>query len=223
MAQKSTLPWPALIGIGLLALLLGLWLGTPTPPKTMDPRALNQLQSQLEAGTLLPHPRPLIDATLERGDGQAFTRNDLKDQWSVLFFGYTRCPDVCPMELSMLGQTLRILEKQGAAQPTGIFVSVDPQRDSAANAQEFAEFFHPDFIGVTGQEEAISQWTRSLGILFERDYYLGKDDPDIYLINHSAGLIVIGPSGEQVALFSPPHNAEKVAADLRVLMQRYPH
>jgi protein SCO1/2 len=188
----------------------------------MDPRALNQLQSQLEAGTLLPHPRPLIDAALERGDGQTFTRKDLKGQWSVLFFGYTRCPDVCPMELSMLGQTLRILEKQGAAQPTGIFVSVDPQRDSAANAQEFAEFFHPDFIGLTGQEEAISQWTRSLGVLFERDYYLGKEDPDIYLINHSAGLIVIGPSGEQVALFSPPHSAEKVAASLRVLMRGYP-
>jgi protein SCO1/2 len=223
MAQKSTLPWPALIGIGLLALLLGLWLGTPTPPKGMDPRALNQLQSQLQAGTLLPRPRPLIDTTLERSTGQAFGREDLHDQWSVLFFGYTRCPDVCPMELSMLGQTLRILEKQGAAQPTGIFISVDPQRDSAANAQEFAEFFHPDFIGLTGNEEAIKQWTRSLGILFERDYYLGKDDPDIYLINHSAGLIVIGPSGEQVALFSPPHNADKVAADLRVLMQRYPH
>lgn len=223
MAKKSTLPWPALIGIGLIALLLGLWLGTPTPPKSLDPRALNQLQNQLQAGTLLPRPRPLIDAALQRGDGKPFTRENLRGQWSVLFFGYTRCPDVCPMELSMLGQTLRILEKQGAATPTGIFVSVDPQRDSAADAQTFAEFFHPSFIGLTGNEEAIQQWTRSLGVLFERDYYLGKDDPDIYLINHSAGLIVIGPSGEQVALFSPPHSAEKVAADLRVLMQSYPN
>jgi protein SCO1/2 len=223
MAKKSGLPWPALIGIGLLALLLGLWLGTPTPPKSIDPRTLNQLQSQLQAGTLLPHPRPLVDAALKRSNGQAFTRSDLHGQWSVLFFGYTRCPDVCPMELSMLGQALRILEKNGAEQPTGIFISVDPQRDTATNAQEFAEFFHPSFIGLTGDENSISQWTRGLGVLFERDYYLGKDDPDVYLINHSASLMVIGPRGEQVALFSPPHSADKVATDLRILMQNYPY
>ncbi len=222
MAKSTPLPWPALLGIGLLALLLGLWLGAPTPPKGLSPHALQQLQSQLQVGTLLPRPRPQVNAPLQRGDGSAFTPADLRGHWSVLFFGYTRCPDVCPMELSMLGQTLRLLEKQGADQPTGIFVSVDPQRDSAAQAQEFAEFFHPAFIGLTSNEEAIQIWTRSLGILFERDYYLGKQDPAVYLVNHSASLIVIGPSGEQVALFTPPHNAEALAADLRRLMQQYP-
>lgn len=222
MAKKSSLPWPALIGLALVALLLGLWLGTPTPAKKPSSQALDALQRQLQAAVLLPRPRALPEVALVRGNGEAFTHNDLRNEWSVLFFGYTRCPDVCPMELSMLGQTLRLLEKQGAAVPTGIFVSVDPQRDSAADAQTYAEFFHPRFIGLTGEEEAIQQWSRSLGVLYERDYYLGKDDPDVYLINHSAGLMVIGPSGEQVAVFSPPHSAATVAADLRVLMQNDP-
>lgn len=201
------LPRPILLTIvAVLALVAGLltahgWRQIQTPPAI--------------GGTLLPTPRPIPEFSLLTAAGQPFTNADLQGHWSVFFFGFTHCPDVCPMTLATLNRTAQQL---GANSPQFVFVTVDPMRDTPDVLGPYVHYFNPDFIGVTGSQAAIAALTQALGIAYT---YTPGETPDSYTVDHSAALLLFNPRGELAAVFTPPHKGEALAHDLRALQAYY--
>jgi protein SCO1/2 len=174
----------------------------------------------LQQGTLLPSAKPIVDFRLLDPKGEPFTLNELQGHWTFAFFGFTHCPDVCPTSLAMLAQVIRKLENNSEldAVPRGLFISVDPQRDTPEALANYLPYFHPDFIGATGDSGEILKLTRQLGIIYAKAQS-GNDDN--YLVDHSAAIILFDPDGNYHALFNVPHDPEKIASDFVLVKQFY--
>lgn len=201
--------------LAILALLAGItaaWLLNPTPA---DKASALKLQS----GTaLIGQTRPLPPFTLLDHKGQSFGNDQLLGKWSFMFFGYTHCPDVCPTTMNTLNETMENVARNGDANATQvIFVSVDPERDKLEPLEGYVRYFNPDFIGLTGSAEAIKGLTSELGILHLK--VPNPKDPDNYLVDHTASILLVGPQGQLLALFGAPHQASQLADDLHTLRQ----
>lgn len=172
--------------------------------------------SALATGTLLPTPRDLPALQLQRGDGSAFSLNELKGQWSVLFFGFTNCPDICPTTLTTLAQVDKSLADVPAERrPRIVFVSVDPQRDTPAVVERYVKFFNPRFLGVTGTQQQIEALTRAVGV----PVIINRDANGGYTVDHAANLLLLNRNGQMAGVFSPPFEVNALSADLRRLAE----
>ncbi|HWW22043.1 MAG TPA: SCO family protein [Steroidobacteraceae bacterium] len=162
----------------------------------------------LVSGTWLPSRRPVAEFHLEDLSGQGFTLQNLRGHPTLLFFGFTHCPDVCPITLATLAQAQRTVPLPGAQV---VFISIDPQRDSAANMSEYLSAFSKDFIGARGDEAALGPLLKSLGAIAERERL-----PDgNYTLDHSATLYLLDGQARLAAVFSPPFKTADLTADLR--------
>lgn len=171
----------------------------------------------LDAGpdvTVLRAPLPLPDFALSDHHGRVFDAGRFDERWSFVFFGYTYCPDVCPATLS----TFRAVEERLAGEPNlqYVFVSVDPERDTAERLAEFVPYFHPDFIGVTGPPEEIVNFTSGIGVYHQKSE--GATGPD-YLMDHSISVMLIDPERRLAAIFSAPKDPDAIAAAFRKIRE----
>jgi len=167
----------------------------------------------------LPSARALAPFTLVDHHNKPFTQDSLIGQWSFAFFGYTHCPDVCPNALGMLKRVQTLLETAGDTPlPRVLFVSVDPARDTPETLASYISYFHPSFVGLSGEDEELMRVTRQLGILYGRSP--GGSDED-YLVDHSATIILLNPEGHFQAVFGMPHDPEKIAADFVAIRNWY--
>lgn len=148
--------------------------------------------------------KQLTDFNLTQHQGGAFTLAHLKGKWNFIFFGYTHCPDICPVTLTLLRQVKQKL----AAHPEYvddtqyIFVSVDGQRDTPEKLAEYVNYFDPQLIGVSGTEQQVNALTRQLGIVYIRQ---PEATAGQYFIDHSATIVLINPQGEIAEQFMAPH------------------
>ena len=174
----------------------------------------------LKQATLLTPAKPIQPFTLHDSNGQPFTLEQLTGHWSLLFFGYTHCPDVCPTTLQTLATMVKRLQANypDTDIPQVVFVSVDPARDDDQRLNKFVHYFNKQFVGVTGTPEQIENLTRQLGIIFAK--VKGSTSGD-YLVDHSAAIILIDPKGNFSALFGVPHNPEHIASDLATIEHYY--
>lgn len=162
-------------------------------------------------GVLWPQSKALTAFTLDDHHGKAFTLDAMRGRWTVLFFGYTHCPDVCPVTLSVLSNALALMGEAGADPPQVVFVSVDPKRDSLEHLAAYVSYFDPRFLGVTGDDARLQAFARQLGVL----YVLTEPDANgDYLVDHTAALFLIDPRGHLVALFHAPHSAKTIAQNI---------
>lgn len=212
-----------LIVMAALAAGLGLWAaqvafsGRPAAAGPAPAPALDQ--APLAAVRLFSSPRALPDFRLEQSDGSALTQAELRGRWTVVFLGFTHCPDVCPTTLSELAQAQKAWALLDAAvRPRVLFVSVDPARDSAAKTGEYAAYFHPDTLAATAQEPALQAFASSLGLVYMK---VETTDGD-YTMDHSTPLVLLDPQGRQVGLIRPPFVAADIAADLALLAKGAP-
>jgi len=196
-----------------------------------------QQNPTLESATLLPAAKKLGAFKLTHFDQGEFTLDDIKGDWSLLFFGYTRCPDVCSTELYTLAGMMAQIEQDPSvveSAPQVVFVSVDPQQDKPKSLQEYASYYHKSFKGVTGQQQEVDKLTTATGIFYERVYHQSgqvlslKEGDDIpaglensYLVNHSATIVLTNPDGDMHALFSAPHNPEVMIRDLAAIQRAW--
>ncbi len=167
------------------------------------------------SATYLPGGKPVTEFSLVDSRGRPFDHDALEGRWSLLFFGYTYCPDVCPMTLNVMANAYRRIEEAGGETPQVVLVSVDPQRDTPERLAEYTGYFHPDFIGATGERDQIDRLTKSLGVA-----YAIHEDPDgdgQYLVDHSGMVFAINPNGDFQALFSDTFDAEQIAHDYLAL------
>ncbi|MEO0997362.1 MAG: SCO family protein [Pseudomonadota bacterium] len=170
----------------------------------------------LAAGTAIVPPRPLTPFSLQFGDAGVFDKSWLEGRHTLLFFGFANCPDICPTTLATLADTVERLRAAGSPEPAVVFVSVDPERDTPEAARDYARFFDASFHAATGDDPALKELTKPLGILF-MDVPLGSGG---YTVDHSTALLLIDPGARLAAVFSAPHDAETLARDLeRVLAE----
>ncbi len=152
--------------------------------------------------------------TMTNQDGRRVTERDFAGQYRLIYFGFTHCPDVCPTDLAVIGQALRRFEEsdpERAARVAPIFVSVDPERDTAAVLKEYVSAFHPRLVGLTGTKQQVADMVKRYGAYGE------KEDPTAgggYNVNHSRLAELIGPDGKPIALLPYEKGAEAVAAEL---------
>lgn len=195
-----------LIIIGAVALILGLIVAAMmSAPKG----------TAIASGTLLPQPRPLPAFTVTDQDGAEYTRDSMLGHWTVIFPGFTYCPDICP---TTLGE-LKAVEAQlgGDAEKVRIMLfSVDPERDTPATLKRYLAFFSPSFIGVTTPEPQLKQMAQTFGFAYIK---VEGETPDAYTMDHSAALILVNPQAQIAGYFTPPFDIDALSRDLRQIIQ----
>jgi len=168
-----------------------------------------------EYSTVLTKPIKLDEFLLTADDDSVFSNQSLEDKWSLLFFGYTHCPDVCPLTLHQLAQANKKLADKLDSTPNIIMVSVDPDRDTSEILQKYVRSFGENVSGVTGKNEELDKLTSQLGIFYKANKHEGEN----YSVNHSAAVILINKNAEFHAVFSAPHSIEHFVSDLPLLLK----
>lgn len=162
-----------------------------------------------------PEPRPLPEFSLIADDGRAAGRSVFAGRWSLVFFGYTHCPDACPTTLAMLHVLDgRLADLPPERRPVVWFVSVDPARDSVSLVHDYVRFFGEGFRGLTGSEEAIGKLTRELGVAVIVRHGAGGE----YTVDHTAAILLVDPTSSIRALFPAPHAVDAIDADYRTIV-----
>lgn len=159
------------------------------------------------------HPLPSFRLTRDHGE---FTEANLSGKWTFLFFGYTQCPDVCPLTLSAMKRVMQRLSEQNLALPQVVFVSVDPRRDTPQLLGEFVPAFDARFIGVTGSDENLEPLAQALGVKFMRHDGLDKNT---YTVDHTAHLYLIAPDRRLKSSFPFPHQEEFIVREYKQAIQ----
>jgi protein SCO1 len=171
---------------------------------------------QPQVATVLPEPLPLPEFTLRDQHDRPFTKASLRGQTSLLFFGFTHCPDICPATLQQLALARkRIAESSSAGSlPKIVLISVDPERDTPEKLDRYVSSFGEGVSAATGNAEAIRQLTSAIGIFFERQ----ELEDGGYTVSHSTAVLVIDREANLRALFSAPHKTQGFIDDLPLLM-----
>ncbi len=202
--------------VALAALLAGLllwvaffWQPQPQQPSTAARETLPQGVLDLRLAEL---GGPF---TLDTADGP-LSLKDLRGKVVLVYFGYTFCPDVCPTNLAIIATAFNQLTPEERAQVVGVFVSVDPQRDTVQRLKQYAAFFHPQIVGATGTPEQIAEVTKRYGASYQIGASAGTGD---YLVDHSAYTDVVDQQGH--LLFALPHAMapELIVETLRKLLK----
>lgn len=198
--------------VAIVALVLGLTVNKVLTSKGQgDPTVL------LDAGiVLLPQSRNLPELSLINQDGQTVEVDQLKNRWSLLFFGYTFCPDICPATLAQLRQLQGQLPPETLAKLRIVLVTVDPHRDTPEQLKKYLEYFDAGFIGLTGEEAIIQKLANGVSIPF----IPADTSKENYTVDHSGNLVLIGPDGKQRGFIRAPINNTKLAAQLPGLLDR---
>lgn len=163
---------------------------------------------------LLPQPRPLPAITLTGTDDQPQLMSELKGQWTLLFFGYTFCPDICPTTLAELRKLKSQLPAEALARLRIIMISVDPHRDTPQQLRDYLAFYKSDYFGLTGELADIQQLSNATSIPF----IPGDTSKEYYTVDHSGNLAVIGPDGRQRGFIRAPLDLPKLAQALPGLL-----
>jgi protein SCO1/2 len=200
------LPW--LILVVAVAAGFGLWLGqrvfAPSTP------AAAELASMLR----YPQPKAVPPFVLARADGSPLANEALQGRWTLAFFGFTHCPDVCPTTLAVFGQIEAQAKADPSAPPIALwFISVDPARDTPQVLGDYARYFSPAIVAATGTEAALAALAPALGIVYARSPLPAGG----YTVDHSAQIVVFDPQGRLAAIVRPPHDAAAILADLKSL------
>lgn len=168
-----------------------------------------------ERATLLSEPIALPVLGLVNQDGLPLGADFFKGRWTIVFFGFTSCPDICPTTLAALSLATRQLADLSPAQrPRVLMVTVDPERDDPARLSAYVRFYNPAFLGATGKPAAVAAAANAFGVPYAK-VTLPEGG---YTMDHGSGIFVVGPSGGIVAYSSAPHDASTIARDYRKVL-----
>jgi protein SCO1/2 len=196
--------------VALIALVIGL-----TVHKVLDRRGGADPAQLLDAGIiLLPQPRQVPALSLTDQDGKPLAVDELKGRWSLLFFGYTFCPDICPTTLAQMREVKGLLPAEARERLRVVLVSVDPNRDTPQQLKQYLGYFDPSFIGLTGDVQSIQTLANGVSIPF----IPADTSKPGYTVDHSGNLVIIGPDGRQRGFIRAPLNSQKLAAQLPALL-----
>lgn len=213
--------WVPMLLIAGIAVVAGVFAGNlklaDTDSEGRENHELSSIQDQLQNSLLFPDDfKSVPEFSLLQGTNEPLTQADLKGKWSVIFFGFTNCPDVCPVTLAEMNSAVTQLAEDSVQAPQVIFITVDPVRDTVEKMAEYVAYFNEEFIGGSGELTDITVLTRKLGIVAS---YTASDKGDnTYSVDHTASMLVIDPELRVRAKLNPPHKADTIVADLKTLL-----
>lgn len=199
-----------LASLGFVAIVVGMFFYSVTRPPVLS------VQELQERGiVVLPFARELNEFSLVDHRGADFDVTSLLGRWSFLFFGFSACPDVCPLALGALAQAERVLQNDADATLRDgfnvVFVTVDPERDDQQALAQYVEVFSPRFTGVTGSREQLAEFAQQLNVAFMQVPLEGGG----YSVDHTGNIVMINPRGHYHGFIKMPHDAEKILLGYR--------
>jgi protein SCO1/2 len=197
--------------VALAAVLAAAWLAGIDRESQSQARLLPD-----QVMTVLAEPKPLTDFALTDDRNRPFGPESLKGKWSFLFFGFTYCPDVCPTTLATLARARDAIAKNalGADDVQFVFVSVDPNRDTASGLRQYVRAFDPSFVGVTGDDAQLARLAGQLGAVYRVEITPGVEN---YPVSHSAAVYLLDPRARHHAVDTPPLDAEAISRRFNVV------
>jgi protein SCO1/2 len=178
-----------------MALLVGLFVFRLLTPAVMSPEQLRDL-----GVTVYEKPRRFSEDKLIDENGEPFDFSTLKGKWTLIFFGFTHCPDVCPTTMADMRSMLTQLDDEIAANTQVILVSTDPARDTPEKLKQYVHYFSPDFKALTGEFLDLQRFANQLNAAFTKVPGMGEN----YLIDHSANIVLLNPMGDYQGFMRPP-------------------
>jgi protein SCO1/2 len=204
--MNGKLTWPALVLVAALSAAAGVLVFQSIG---------RQAPGEQPALLVLPEPRDVPAFELTDQFGRPFGLDRLRGRWSLMFFGFTHCPDVCPSSLYDLQRLSAELTEEGAPGHQVVFVSVDPERDSPERLRGYTAYFDPDFVAVTGPHEQLLPLTRKLGIAYRIEEH--EQGVAAYTVDHSASVLLMDPDGRLYGVFPAPLDVDRMIAHMRRL------
>lgn len=190
----------AMIFSALIAMAAGIWLGQSSNQQTQS------LKPAIIQGAIFPQAKFIKHFELIDQNNNIISKRDFLNHWSLIFVGYTNCPDICPTTLSVMNQVIEYMNEQLIQAPEIVFLSVDPERDTPLHLKRYVEYFNKDFLGLTGSLEQVTQVSQNMNAVFRKAPGLnGKISSDDYLIDHSSALMLINPQGNLQSILTAPH------------------
>ena len=170
-------------------------------------------------GYVLATPRDLPAVELVDEHEAPFRPQDFVGRWSFLYFGYTYCPDVCPLTLVELNKVRLTLAAERFAEPSAYyFVSVDPKRDTPARLREYVAYFDPELRALTGSAAELAALAQAADAVFDVPDDSGADN---YLVSHSSNVVLLDPNGRVHAVLAAPHDPLRLALDFTRIVARF--
>jgi protein SCO1 len=173
----------------------------------------------------LPAPRELAPFELTDQHGQPFTKADLDGRWSFVFFGFTHCPDICPVTMSALSRVEQQLQRAGLDALhdafNGVMVTVDPERDDAETLGRYVGAFSSRFTGVVGTRAELAAFARQLNAAFAKVPGPDPSEAGTYTVDHTTNVVIINPRGDYHGFISPPHDSEAIERAYLSLARRF--
>ncbi|BAV98386.1 SCO family protein [Lysobacter enzymogenes] len=208
----------AIILVAALAAALGLW----ASQKYFGSAKRSHLP-QTQAVRLFDPPRTLPAFSLRQSDGTQLIPGELKGHWTLVFLGFTHCPDVCPTTLAQMSVAQKAWESiPESTRPRVLFVSVDPERDSPDKIGEYAHGFHKDTLAATADVPALENFAKSLSMVFAKVPAPAGAPENQYSMDHSASMAVLDPQGRMAGLVRPPFEPNVIARDMAALTEASP-
>lgn len=187
--------------------------------RVQQPRVMTNTEMQINGLYLHETPRDIGQFELLDHHGLSFNPASLEGKWSLVFFGFTQCPDICPTTMAFLDQFVKQLPDDEADDTEVVMISVDPARDSVAQLSAYVPYFNADFLGVTGEFLVIHRVATALNTPFRKVPGQGED----YLIDHSANVVLINPRGDYHGFFKAPLDLAKMKVTYRSARTLWDH
>lgn len=205
-SQKRGISFTVTVLVAIISVLCGLFFSNAWQAKKHRDFVNNF------SGTLLDMPREISSFSLEGTNGLPFSQESLKGRWSLMFFGFSNCPVLCPTTMNTLGQFYKGLEKAHQKKlPLVVMVSLDPARDSMSRLKSYVTGFDSHFLGARADEAKVNKITKELGVVHMKEAL--KKNQKNYNIEHSGAVMIFNPQGQLAGFFTPPLKAEKLAED----------
>lgn len=187
--------------------------------RVQQPRVMTEAETRANGLFLFETPRDLGAFSLIDHRGQAFTRENLKGTWTLVFWGFTHCPDICPTTMAFLADVVSQLEQTEAEDTQVVMMSVDPARDTQQVLAQYVPYFHSDFVGVTGEFTEILQ----LAHRFSAPFRKVTEADGSYQVDHSANVALVNPRGDFHGFFRAPLDLAKFKVTYRSTRYLWEH
>ncbi len=184
-----------------------------------QPRILSDAEMREYGAMIHKTPRRFSEFQLVNHRGEPFTPEDLEGQWTLIFFGFTNCPDICPATLATLDKVVTPLGEGEREDLQVVMLSVDPARDTPEKLSDYVTYFNEDFVGVTGDRYEILNLATQLSVVYNK---VPLDNGD-YTMDHSGNIVIINPRGDYHGFFRPPFEEGNLRVALRSMMHTFEH
>ena len=217
-AQRKGILLTLATTIGIIVAVVSLFVYTMTQPRILSVKELVN-----NGAILYEHPLDLQPFALVDHNGKPFTDKDLAGQWTLMFFGFSHCGGFCPTTLALLNQFVQQLEPDIAANTQVIMVSVDPARDTPARLKDYMTTFNPEFVGLTGNNDAITALSKQFYIAVQQPNDQAVSSEDGYNVAHGEQIVLVNPEGQYHGFFKPPFALARLKTTYQSMILTYRH